>query len=79
MTDRPTDRLVHLLKVKETRNREPITMTPSSTYEAVTRQMVTDLAREIGELRRRIDTLFYVVVSAIIVDVLGRLLGGGWS
>lgn len=79
MTERPADRLVQMLRAKEPELREPVDLAPATAFEAVTRQMVTDLASEISELRRRIDTLFYVVVSAIVVDVLGRLVSGGWS
>lgn len=75
MNERPADRLAYLVRQRK----EGVDLAPSSAYEAVTRQMVSDLAREIGYLRRRMDTLFYVVVSAIVVDVLGRLLAGGWS
>jgi len=79
VSERPADRLAGLLRA-QTRDRPPgIDLGPSSTYEAVTRQMVTDLVREIGELRRRIDALFYVVISAVILDVLGRLLTGVWT
>jgi hypothetical protein len=41
--------------------------------------MVYDLTREVSDLRKRVDALFYLVVSAIIVDVLGRLFGAGLS
>lgn len=79
MNERPADRLAYLLRQRGQERKEGVDLAPSSAYEAVTRQKVSDLAREIGYLRRRVDALFYVVVSAIIVDVLGRLVAGGWS
>lgn len=79
MNERPADRLAYLVRQHATERKEGVDLAPSSAYEAVTRQKVSDLAREIGYLRRRVDALFYVVVSAIVVDVLGRLLTGAWS
>lgn len=79
MSERPADRLAYLVRQHRKEQKEGVDLAPSSTYEAVTRQMVSDLGHEIGYLRRRMDTLFYVVVSAIVVDVLGRLVAGGWS
>ncbi|MBA2453669.1 MAG: hypothetical protein H0V47_10890 [Chloroflexia bacterium] len=79
MNERPADRLAYLVRQRRKEQAEGVDLSPSSAYEAVTRQMVSDLGREIGYLRRRMDTLFYVVVSAIVVDVLGRLVAGGWS
>lgn len=79
MNERPADRLAYLVRQNRNETKEGVDLAPSSAYEAVTRQMVSDLRREIGYLRRRMDTLFYVVVSAIVVDVLGRLVTGGWS
>lgn len=77
MNERPADRLVQLLRTNRQERKEAVDLAPTSTFEAVTRQMVVDLAREIGELRRRIDALFYVVISAVLVDVVGRV-SGGW-
>lgn len=79
MNERPADKLVDLFRARSTERREMVDLNPASAYEAVTRQMVNDLAREIADMRRRLDSLFYVVVSAIIVDVLLRLAGGGLS
>jgi hypothetical protein len=79
MNERPTDRLVDMIRrSRHQERRDTVDLGPLSTYEAVTRQMVEDLGREIGDLKRRIDTLFYVVISAIVIDVLGRVFAGGW-
>lgn len=79
MSERPADRLAEMFRARSTERRVAVDLSPASAYEAVTRQMVNDLAREIGHLRRRVDSLFYVVVSAIVVDVLLRLVAGGLS
>jgi hypothetical protein len=50
---------------------------PGTVYEVITRQMVEDLGRELRDLRKRIDTLLFVVISAIIVDIAMRLTGAG--
>ena len=79
MSERPADRLAYLVRQRRNETREGVDLAPSSAFEAVTRQMVVDVIREIGYVRRRVDTLFYVVISAIVVDVIGRLLAGVWS
>lgn len=53
----------------------PVDLTPASTYEALTRQMVEYVAADVAAIRARVDTLFYLVISSVIVDVLLRLAG----
>jgi len=52
-----------------------VQLEPASTYEAITRQMVIDLRAEIKSLRQRLDSLFSVVIGAIVLDLLLRLAG----
>lgn len=52
-------------------------MAPANAFEAVTRQIVVDVQQEIHSLRTRIDSIFSVVVGAIILDLLLRLAGWG--
>jgi hypothetical protein len=47
---------------------------PASTYEAVTRQMVTDLAEDLREIKSRLNALFFALVGGILIDLLGRVL-----
>lgn len=47
---------------------------PSSTYEAVTRQMVIDLAGDLREIKSRLDALFFALLGGILLDLLGRVL-----
>ncbi len=77
MNERPADRLARLVRERRS-DPKVVDLSPATAHEAVTRQMVIDLAAEIGDLRRRVDSLFYLVVAAIVGDVLGRLFGGGW-
>jgi hypothetical protein len=46
---------------------------PSSTYEVVTRHMVTDLAEELREIRTRINALIFTLIGGILLDVLDRV------
>lgn len=55
--------------------RSGIELDPASAFEAVTRQMVVDLRGEIQSLKARIDSLFSVVIGAIVLDLLLRLAG----
>ena len=48
---------------------------PVTAYEAVTRQMVEDLARELAEIKGRLNGLLFMVAGAIVVDVALRLAG----
>jgi hypothetical protein len=47
---------------------------PASTYEVVTRHMVTDLADELREIKSRINTLIFALVGGILLDFLGRVM-----
>jgi len=48
---------------------------PASAYELLTRQMVEQLARDLADVRRRLDQLFTTVVGAILLELLVRLWG----
>jgi hypothetical protein len=52
-----------------------VTLEPGSVFEAVTRQMVEDLRREIGEIKARLNGLLFMVAGAVVVDVALRLAG----
>ncbi len=51
----------------------PLNLDPATAYEVVTRQMVDDLIREFAATRQRVDTIFYLVISSIVLDMLIRL------
>lgn len=58
------------------RKRDPVDLQPSSTYEAITRQMVEDLGEDLREIKSRLNNIFYIVVGSILVDMLTRWMGG---
>jgi hypothetical protein len=57
----------------EEREAAPLNLDPRSTYEVLTRQMVSDLADELREIRQRVNGLIFVTVTAVITDVVLRL------
>jgi hypothetical protein len=54
---------------------ESVDLSPKSTHEAVTRQMVEDLAKDLGEVKSRVNAVLWAVVGAVVVDVAMRLAG----
>ncbi len=50
-------------------------MRPSSTYEAVTREMVQAMRAEIAEIKNRLNGLLFMVAGAIVLDIIVRLAG----
>jgi hypothetical protein len=57
--------------------REPVDLTPKSAHEAITRQMVTDLAADVAEVKTRVNAVLWLVAGAVAVDVVMRLAGVG--
>ena len=47
----------------------------ASSYEETTRQMVLGVEEDVRSLRRRLDALIFMVLSAILVETATRLLG----
>lgn len=47
---------------------------PRSVYEVVTRQMLEELKREVGEVKGRVNTLLWMVAGAILLDLVARLM-----
>ncbi len=52
-----------------------VDLEPGCAYGVVTRQMVDTLLQELRVIRGRVDSLFSLVVGAIVLDVLLRLAG----
>ena len=59
------------------RHAESIDLTPKSAHEAITRQMVTDLAADVAEIKSRVNAVLWLVAGAVAVDVVMRLVGVG--
>jgi hypothetical protein len=55
--------------------RETVDLTPKSAHEAITRQMVADLAADLAEVKTRVNAVLWLVAGAVIVDVTMRLAG----
>lgn len=55
---------------------EGIDLRPANAYEAVTRQMVEDIAVELREIKGRLNSLLFMVASAMLLDVVARIFGG---
>jgi hypothetical protein len=53
---------------------EGVDLRPASAYEAVTRQKVESLTEDLKEIKGRLNTLFYTVIGAILIDLLTRWL-----
>ena len=53
--------------------KQEIDLDPTSVYELLTRQMVSDLAEELREIRLRVNGLIFVTVGAVLVEVVLRL------
>jgi hypothetical protein len=54
-----------------------VDLTPKSAHEALTRQMVSDLAADLAELKNRVNAMLWLVAGAVVVDVAMRLAGLG--
>ena len=55
---------------------EPVTaidLAPKSAHEALTRQMVSDLAADLSEVKNRVNAMLWLVAGAMVVDVIARL------
>lgn len=55
----------------------PLDLTPKSAHEALTRQMVTDLASDLAELKARVNAILWLLAGAVAVDVVLRVAGVG--
>jgi hypothetical protein len=53
----------------------PLDLEPATAYEAMTRQRVESLEDDLREIKSRVDTIFYLVIGSILVDMLTRWVG----
>jgi hypothetical protein len=56
---------------------DAVDLSPKSAHEALTRQMVSDLAADVAELKSRVNAMLWLVAGAVVVDVAMRLAGVG--
>src|SRR5215207_9370310 len=64
-------------QAREQGKAEPVDLTPKSAHEAITRQMVTDLAADVAEVKTRVNAVLWLLAGAVAVDVVMRLAGVG--
>ena len=80
MSDQRTERLrraVANLRAAGHVGGESLDLAPKSAHEAITRQMVTDLAADVGEIKSRVNAVLWLVAGAVALDVVMRLAGVG--
>ena len=46
-----------------------------SGYEMVTRQMVESISEDVRDIKSKLNNLVFVLVGAIILDIVSRILG----
>lgn len=54
---------------------EGVDLRPANAYEAVTRQMVEDIAADVREIKGRLNNLLFMIVAAVLLDIIARMLG----
>ncbi len=52
-----------------------IDLGPASVYEVITRQMVESLRDELREIKSRLNTLLFMMIGAIMVELAMRIIG----
>ena len=70
------ERLVDLLSSSGQPPENSVPAQAGSTYEETTRQMVLSVEDDVRSLRRRLDALIFMVLSAILVEAATRMFGG---
>jgi hypothetical protein len=47
---------------------------PKSVYEMMTRQMLLELKESVGEVKGRVNTLLWLVIGAILLELVMKLV-----
>ena len=66
--------IARLRRTKESRGQSGVHLLPESTFDAVLEMRLKELQRQMGEVKNRINGLFFFVMAAAIVQVAIRLL-----
>ena len=61
---------------KDREGEQGVELRPANAYEAVTRQMVEDIAADVREIKGRLNNLLFMIVAAVLLDIIARMLGG---
>jgi hypothetical protein len=67
---------VERLRSGRSREQGTVNLDPSSTYEALTRQMVEGVREELREIRGRINGLLFLMIGALGVEAILRIAWG---
>ncbi len=60
--------------VETMQDNETIDEKPKSVYEVVTRQMLEQVKSDIAEVKSRVNTLLWLVIGAMLVELLMRVV-----
>ena len=52
----------------------PLDLGPASVHEAVTRQMVESLSGDIRDIKGRLNTLFFMLIGGIMLEIAIRII-----
>jgi hypothetical protein len=55
---------------------DPIDLRPATAFEAITRQMVESLAEDLREIKGRLNSLIFMLVGAILLEIVSRMIAG---
>ncbi len=53
---------------------DPLDLRPATAFEAITRQMVESLTEELREIKSRLNGLIFMMVGAILLEIVSRML-----
>jgi hypothetical protein len=53
---------------------EPLDDRPRSVYELITRRMLDELRADLDEIKGRVNTLLWLTIGAVLIDVIMRIV-----
>lgn len=65
----------NLIQFPRASARDPVDLAPGTAYELITRTKLEELASDVRDIRRRIDGIFWLVATSIVVQLALRALG----
>ncbi len=67
-------RALRALRGKDRQTLPPFNVEPGCPFGAVVRERLTDLQRQVEEVKERLNGLLFLVVGAVVVDIVLRLV-----
>jgi len=72
----PSEELVRALRrLLRGRKHPPIDVNPGCPFGAIVQQRLEGLERQLQEIKGKLYTLFFLVMGAVVVEMVMRLLG----